>query len=444
MLVAQNCQVGAAGRERSEAEKKSGEGDRETRDEIPELLGENAHTPFPCTHFHSQAQVVRRGEGKKKKKVSRGFSSLFYLERENLEIGGIICIRGRECSSMGSIQKVQPHRFLTTLQKSLNTRFSETQAGTRSRGKEGDRGERRTTDIHGVDREKTVGEKRDGERADEKETAGIPVRDEGSRPEGSVGRLACLLTRALACGYVRSSPILILLSLSLTPGGRLTACLVGRSVGRSLALGKHGTDTRAQRRREMHEKEEKEDGEHQRRRQSSNRGAKATEKGERLFCPAAKTRKSSSATRRMKKKERENEEGQAKTAPLNDASAFRHEHAKAASQPGDRPTDRPGSSQPSSRPGHYDCQANANWLCIINGPRATAGRGSHDTRPRIYSTSPRSATRIFIIFHWVSAKRAHQSRRYSSRDMEKFTIFRYTQKQLIRSWIQFELLRIRS
>lgn len=34
MLVAQNCQVGAAGRERSEAEKKSGEGDRETRDEI--------------------------------------------------------------------------------------------------------------------------------------------------------------------------------------------------------------------------------------------------------------------------------------------------------------------------------------------------------------------------------------------------------------------------
>jgi len=36
-----------------------------------------------------------------------------------------------------------------------------------------------------------------------------------ARPKGSVGKLACLLTRALACGYVRSSPILILLSLSL-------------------------------------------------------------------------------------------------------------------------------------------------------------------------------------------------------------------------------------
>lgn len=39
---------------------------------------------------------------------------------------------------------------------------------------------RETTDIHGAEREKTVGERRDGERADEKETAGIPVRDEGS------------------------------------------------------------------------------------------------------------------------------------------------------------------------------------------------------------------------------------------------------------------------
>jgi len=38
---------------------------------------------------------------------------------------------------------------------------------------------------------------------------------------------------------------------------------------------------------------------------------------------------------------------------------------------------RPASSQPSSRPDHYDCQANANGLCIINGPRATTGRGSH-------------------------------------------------------------------
>ncbi|KYN11873.1 hypothetical protein ALC57_16014, partial [Trachymyrmex cornetzi] len=76
----------------------------------------------------------------------------------------------------------------------------------------------------------------------------------------------------------------------------------------------------------------------ERRRQSSSRGAKATEKGERLFCPAAKTRKSSSATRRMKKKEKKNEEGQAKTALLNDASAFRHEHTEAASQPGSQPT----------------------------------------------------------------------------------------------------------
>ncbi|EZA59514.1 hypothetical protein X777_00357 [Ooceraea biroi] len=43
---------------------------------------------------------------------------------------------------------------------------------------------------------------------------------------------------------------------------------------------------------------------------------------------------------------------------------------------------RPASSRPSSRPGHYDCQANANGLCIINGPRATTGHGSHDTRKR--------------------------------------------------------------
>ncbi|KYN37842.1 hypothetical protein ALC56_08041 [Trachymyrmex septentrionalis] len=30
------------------------------RSRAPELLSENAHTPFPCTHFHSRAQVVPR------------------------------------------------------------------------------------------------------------------------------------------------------------------------------------------------------------------------------------------------------------------------------------------------------------------------------------------------------------------------------------------------
>ncbi|KYN37839.1 hypothetical protein ALC56_08038 [Trachymyrmex septentrionalis] len=226
---------------------------------------------------------------------------------------------------------------------------------------------RETTDIHGVDREKTVGEKRDGERERERE------RDEGG----------CLL-------------------------GRSVGRSVGRSIGRSLALGKRGTDTREHsdderrtRSRRRRRRRRRRTGTPERRRQSSSRGAKATEKGERLFCPAAKTRKSSSATRRMKKKEKENEEGQAKTALLNDASAFRHEHAEAASQPGSRPIDRP-TDQPTDRP---------------------------TDRP-----------------HWVSAKRARHSRRYSARDMEKFTIPRRTRVsiQLIRSWIQFELLRTRS
>lgn len=39
-----------------------------TRSRAPELLSENAHTPFPCTHFHSRAQVVRQGGEKKKEK----------------------------------------------------------------------------------------------------------------------------------------------------------------------------------------------------------------------------------------------------------------------------------------------------------------------------------------------------------------------------------------
>jgi len=98
---------------------------------------------------------------------------------------------------------------------------------------------------------------------------------------------------------------------SQTPGGRSTGRSVGRSVARSLALGKHRTDTRAQRRWDARG----EGGGRTRRRRRSSRGAKAAEKGERLFCPAAKTHKSSSATRRTEKKEKEDEKGRrAKTA----------------------------------------------------------------------------------------------------------------------------------
>jgi len=63
-----------------------------------------------------------------------------------------------------------------------------------------------------------------------------------------------------------------------------------------------------------------------------------------------------------------------------DTSAPRHAASHGA------PSERPASSRPSSRPGHYDCQANANGLCIINGPRATTGRGSHDTRLAVHTT----------------------------------------------------------
>ncbi|KYN11871.1 hypothetical protein ALC57_16012, partial [Trachymyrmex cornetzi] len=69
-----------------------------TRSRAPELLGENAHTPFPCTHFHSRAQVVRRGGQK---------TSPFFF------YGSLLGF-----PTQGG-----------TLQKSLNTRFSETQAG---------------------------------------------------------------------------------------------------------------------------------------------------------------------------------------------------------------------------------------------------------------------------------------------------------------------------
>lgn len=72
-------------------------------------------------------------------------------------------------------------------------------------------------------------------------------------------------------------------------------------------------------------------------------------------------------------------------------------------QAGSQSTDRRASSQPSSRPGHYDCQTNANGLCIINGPRATTGRGSHDTRPRavVYIYIRRGPARPFrdMYFH---------------------------------------------
>ncbi|TGZ46405.1 Uncharacterized protein DBV15_03647 [Temnothorax longispinosus] len=188
---------------------------------------------------------------------------------------------------------------------------------------------------------------------------------------GSVGRLACLLTRALACGYVRSSPIpVFLLSQSAEPTPE-------RSDGG-----------------ETYEKKEDGNTTETPRRRSSSRGAKAAEKGETIL----KNRR----TRGARQKDGERQQPPNLAAP------------RRGSEPADRPTDRPGSSQPSSRPGHYDCQANANGLCIINGPRATAGRGSHGTQSRIYSPSPRppgrSATRIFIIFHWVFAKRAHRRR----------------------------------
>lgn len=66
--------------------------------------------------------------------------------------------------------------------------------------------------------------------------------------------------------------------------------------GRSVALGKRGTDTRATMMRSRRK------GRGRRTQQRRSRGAEAAEKGERLFCPAVKTCKSSPTTRRTKKK----------------------------------------------------------------------------------------------------------------------------------------------
>lgn len=69
--------------------------------------------------------------------------------------------------------------------------------------------------------------------------------------------------------------------------------------GRSVALGKRGTDTRAT----MMGSRRKGRGRRTQQRGGRSRGAEAAEKGERLFCPAVKTCKSSPTTRRTKKKE---------------------------------------------------------------------------------------------------------------------------------------------
>lgn len=75
---------------------------------------------------------------------------------------------------------------------------------------------RRGVARHGTARRSEA--KRSGARQGSARQRGTARRSGG----GSVGRLACLLTRALACGYVRSSPIPVLLPPSLArPFARL-------------------------------------------------------------------------------------------------------------------------------------------------------------------------------------------------------------------------------